>query len=51
MPPADLVFSIFPAEVYDPSLKHIWKVAQPHIDVFDNDPELVYGLQAGADLM
>lgn len=51
VPPSDLFFAKFPAQVYDPTLKLAGEVAKSHVNIFDDDSHLVDCLQAAAYLM
>jgi hypothetical protein len=57
VPPADLVFAKLPAKVHDPTLEEMGKIAQAHLQIFDqhahvlNGPEVIADFFKGSDIV
>jgi hypothetical protein len=51
MPPPDFFLAELPAQIDDSTVSDMWKIAQPEVDVFDDDSQLVDGAKACADVL
>lgn len=51
MPPPDFFLAELPAQIDDSTVSDMWKIAQPEIDVFDDDSQLMDGAKACADVL
>jgi hypothetical protein len=51
MPPADLLFAELPAQIDDPAVTEMREIAEPEVDVFDDDPQFMDRAEAGADVL
>ena len=51
MPPFYFLFPELPAEEYNATITEVREVAKPHVQIFDEDPHFLNGLEVGADLM
>lgn len=51
VPPPDFFLAEFPAQIDDSTVSDMWKIAQPEVDVFDDDSQLMDGAEACADVL
>ena len=51
MPPFDFWLAVFPAQKYDTAVSQVRKIAEPQIDVFDENAHFLNGLQILTDLV
>lgn len=50
MPPANVRFSELPAEVHNPPFFHVGEIAKAHVDILDQDSQLLDRMEVPADL-
>jgi hypothetical protein len=51
VPPADFFLAQFPAQINDSAITDMRKVTQPKINVLNNDPQLMDGMEVDADVL
>jgi hypothetical protein len=51
MPPTDLFFAELPAQVDHPAVSEIRKIAEPEVDIFDNDTQFMNCAEIRTDVL
>jgi hypothetical protein len=51
VPPADFFLAQFPAQINDSTITDMRKVTQPKINVLNNDPQFMDGMEVDADVL